>query len=182
MASRYDELLAAGTRVVAIDVDSPGQHAAMVDKLELPFPYLSDPDRTGAITAYDLADPNDARGIAIPALVLLDPSGEERFRFVSRDFAERLPEDDVVEAAKRLGLSATTQEPIEVGPLEPGERAMPLDGMPFYFRGGRFSALAMGLRHGHHDDSIKEDSKAFVDEMDRFFEAAQALRARKAGN
>ena len=30
---RYDELLAAGTRLVAIDIDSPGQHAAMVDKL-----------------------------------------------------------------------------------------------------------------------------------------------------
>ena len=49
----------------------------------------------------------------------------------------------------------------------------------YYLRGARFAAVAMGLPHGHHDESIKEDSKAYVAEMDRFFEDYQELRRRR---
>ena len=69
MAARYEDFLAAGTRIVAIDVDSPGQHAAMVEKLDLPFPFLSDPDRAGAVTPYGLVNPDDRRGLAYVKLV-----------------------------------------------------------------------------------------------------------------
>ena len=86
----------------------------------------------------------------------------------------------MVAAARELGLPPTTQEPIEIGPAEPGPRAMPFEGLGFYLRGARFAALAMGLRHGHHDESIKEDSKAYVAEMDRFMADYNALKERKA--
>jgi hypothetical protein len=33
----------------------------------------------------------------------------------------------------------------------------------------------MGLRHGHHAEEIKEDSKAYVAELDRFTEALDWL-------
>lgn len=148
----------------------------MVEKLGLPFPMLSDPDRSRAIAPYGLADPKDRRDLAIPALVLVAPGGEEVWRFVSRDFADRLPEDDVVEIARAQQWEPTTQDAPEPGSAEPGPRAMPVEAMLPYFRGARFAALAMGLRHGHHDVTIKDDSKAYVEEMDRFMEAVRRLR------
>jgi hypothetical protein len=182
LAARYEEFLSAGVRLAAIDVDSSSQHAAMVDKLDLPFPYLSDPDRSLAIDPYGLSNPNDARNLAYPAIVLIDTNGDEQWRWVSRDFADRIPEDEVVSAARSLGLAPTTQAPPEVGPAEPGPKAMPFDGLGLYLRGARFAALAMGLRHGHFDESIKDDSKAYVAEMDRFIEAYTSLKERRAGD
>ena len=63
----------AGARVFAISVDPPGRNAAMVEKLSLPFPYLSDPDRSQAIIPYGVADEKDERKIARPSIVLVTP-------------------------------------------------------------------------------------------------------------
>ena len=47
MALRHHEFTKAGAVVAAVDVDSPGQHAAMGEKLNLPFPVLkADPHGT----------------------------------------------------------------------------------------------------------------------------------------
>lgn len=152
----------------------------MVEKLDLPFPLLSDPDRSQAIEPFGVSDTRDERNLATPAMILLAPGGEEVWRFVSRDFADRFPEDEVLDRARSLGVGVAEQEAPAPGRPDPGPRAMPLDGLPFYLRGARFAALAMGLRHGHHDESIKDDSKAYVAEMDRYIEAVQELRARRA--
>lgn len=141
---------------------------------------LSDPDRSQAIEPFGVADPKDERQISIPAMILLSPGGEEVWRFVSRDFADRLPEEEVLHEARALNLGPTEQDRPQAGEPEPGPRAMPLEGLPVYLRGARFAALAMGLRHGHHDESIKEDSKAYVAEMDRYMEAVRELIRRKA--
>lgn len=151
----------------------------MIEKLELPFPLLSDPERSRAIEPFGVADLEDERNISRPAMVLVTPAGGEAWRFVSRDFADRYPEEEAVARVRDLGLSATTQEPPETVDARAGPRALGLDALPFYLRGARFAALAMGLRHGHHDPSIKDDSKAYVAEMDRYFGAVQELRARK---
>jgi hypothetical protein len=174
----HEDFLAAGGRIVAISIDGPGQNAAMVEKLDLPFPLLSDPDRSRAIEPYGVADPKDARNIARPAMVLVDTAGEEAFRFVSRDYADRMPEEAVLEQVQSLGIGPTMQAPPLPGEAEPGPKAMPLDGLPHYLRGARFAALAMGLRHKDLGDAIKEDSKAYVEEMDRYFAAVQELRER----
>ena len=181
MAARYEEFLAAGTRIIAIDVDSPGQHAAMVEKLDLPFPFLSDPDRTGAVTPYGLANPDDARGLAYPAIVIVGPDGEEAWRWVSRDYADRIPEDDVVAAARSLGLDPVAAEPMTNGTPEPGPAAMArLDLVP-YFRGAKFAAMAMYLRMRsipEAKESAKAESIAYGAEMDRYIEALKALHRR----
>ena len=181
MAARYEEFLAAGTRIVAIDVDSPGQHAAMVEKLDLPFPFLSDPDRTGAITPYGVANPDDRRDLAYPAIVIVGPDGEEAWRWVSRDFADRIPEDDVVDAATALGLDAVEAEPMVNGVPEPGPAAMPrLDLVPYY-KGAKFAALAMYLRLRaipEATESAKAESIAYGAEMDRYLEALGDLHRR----
>lgn len=179
MASRHQEFLSAGARIVAIDIDSPGRHAAMVEKLALNFPMLSDPDRSLLIGPMGLSNPTDARNIGLPALVLLDSQGEERWRFVSRDYAERLPEDEVLAVVKSKGWSATSQAHPAPGVPEEASGAMPFDGLNFYFRGAKFAAQAMGLRHAHLDESVKVDSKAYVAEMDRFIEAVKAVADRR---
>lgn len=151
----------------------------MVEKLRLPFPLLSDPDRSGSIEPFGVADPNDPRGIARPAMILLDADGVEHFRFVSRDYADRLPEDDVVAAAQALGLGPVTQSPPAPGVAEPGPRALVFEDMAVYFRGAKFAARAMGMRHSHLGDEIKEDSIAFGATMDRYVEAAKDLYRRR---
>lgn len=175
MARSHEDFLAAGTRIFSISVDSPGQNAAMIDKLDLPFPLLSDPDRKEAIEPFGVTDPKDERNISRPAMILLTPDGEEAWRFVSRDFADRLPEDQVLSYAASIGLSPTRQDRPRPGDPDPGPKALSVEFLPGYFRGARFAALAMGLRHGHHDASIKEDSKAYVAEMDRYMEAVRDL-------
>ena len=147
----------------------------MVAKLRLPFPLLSDPDRSGTIRPLGVVDEKDERRIARPATVLVRPDGDEAWRYVSRDFADRLPEEQVVEQARSLGLPATTQDPPEVVDPQPGAKALTPPELLVYFRGARFAALAMGLRHGHLGDDVKDDSKAYVAEMDRFSEAMRGV-------
>ncbi len=139
--------------MAAIDVDSPGQHAAMVEKLNLPFPMLSDPDRTLAVEPYDLVNLDDPRGLAIPATVLIGPNGEELLRIVSRDYADRCPEDDALGVLRDLALPPVEQQAPSRGKPEPGPRAMPFGDLRTYFRGAKFGAMAMGLRSGDTDEA-----------------------------
>ena len=178
LAHRHQEILAAGFRTAAIDVDSPSQHAAMVEKLKLPFPMLSDPDRSRAIVPYGLADHQDPRQVALPALVAALPGGDEVYRFVARDFADRLSEDALVEVLASHGLPPTTQPPPALGHPEPGPWAMPLRAMVPYFRGARYATFALGMRHRQLGEEFRDDAQAFVAEMDRFAEAVKALRDR----
>lgn len=143
----------------------------MVHKLRLPFPLLSDPDRSTVIGPLGVADPDDPREIARPAAILIRPDGAEAWRYESRDFADRIPEDDIVAQARALDLPATSQAEPETVEPEPGPKAMTLEQLPVYYRGARFAALAMGLRHRHLGDELKDDSKAYVEQMDRFTEA-----------
>ncbi len=181
MASQYTDFLAAGTRIVAIDIDSPGQHAAMVEKLDLPFPYLSDPDRTGAIEPYGVADPVDERALAIPAFVLVRPSGDEAWRWVARDFADRIPEAEVLDRARDLALGPVEAEPMVNGEPEPGPRAMPVRAMGPYFRGARFASIAFYRRMREipeAKEAAKAEMLAYTDAMDRYIDAVKALRDR----
>jgi len=175
---RHQDFLAAGARIFAISIDAPERNAAMVAKLSLPFPFLSDPDRTLAIRPFGVADEKDERLIARPAVVVVTEPNKEVFRFVSRDFADRIPEDQVLASIQELGLPATTQQVPEPGQAEPGLRSLSPSNLKIYFRGARFAAQAMGLRHAHYAEEIKADSKAYVAEMDRFTEALDWLRAR----
>ena len=175
---RHQDFLAAGARIFAISIDAPDRNAAMVAKLSLPFPYLSDPDRSQAIQPYGVADEKDERHIARPAIIVVTTDRKEVFRFVSRDFADRIPEDQVLASIQELKLPATTQPVPEPGQADPSPRSLSPSNLRIYFRGARFAAQAMGLRHAHFAEEIKVDSKAFVAEMDRFTEALDWLRAR----
>lgn len=176
LARRHHEITSAGFRVAAVDIDSPQRHAAMVEKLRLPFPMLSDPDRSRAIEPLGLSDHRDPRNLALPALVAVEPGPRQVYRFVSRDYADRRPEDDLIKALNARGRPPTHQPEPAPGDARPGPRAMPLEAMIPYFRGGKFAALALGLRHRRLGEEFKSDAKAFVAEMDRFVEAVKEVR------
>ena len=91
-ARKYEDFERRGAQVVGISVDPPDQNAAMVEKLLLPFPLLSDPH--GVLSrAYGVWD--EEGRIAIPAIVLLDRTRIVRWQYAGRDFADR-PEDDAL--------------------------------------------------------------------------------------
>jgi hypothetical protein len=76
MAERHDEFLELGARVFALSADTVAQNTAVVEKLALPFPILSDPDRTRAITPLGFADDDDPRQISKPGTMIIAPGGE----------------------------------------------------------------------------------------------------------
>jgi len=174
LSDRYDEITAAGGRIAAISVDSPGQNSAMIEKLQLPFPALSDPDRTGAIELYGVADPKDPRLIARPSIFVVSPGAEVVFTETSRDYADRASEVSAVEALTALGLASTTAEEFDPGTPEPGPKAMPLRAMEPYFRGAKFAVNAMKIRHS----SVAEDASEFISQMDRYIDLVQHLRGK----
>ncbi len=172
MATRHVEYTSAGAIVAAVVVDTPAQNAAMVEKLKLPFPILSDPDRSGAITPYGVADERDPRQIAVPTTVVIGPEGDEVWRKKSFDFAERPTEDEVVEVVRSLRLPPTSQAPTPPQDAEPGPKAMPFESLTAYFRGAKFAAIAMGRRFAE----AKENSKTYAAQMDRYIEAVHEIR------
>jgi hypothetical protein len=137
----------------------------MVEKLNLPFPMLSDPDRHLSIEPFELMNEHDSRGLAIPATILIGPDGDEVMRSVSRDFADRPLEDVVLDALRRLDLAPVEQPPPTRGQPEPGPRAMPFGELRTYFRGAKFGSKAMGMRTGAVDEA-----KLFGSLMDHYME------------
>lgn len=142
----------------------------MVEKLNLPFPMLSDPDRSLAIGPYDLMNISDPRNIAIPATIVIDPAGVEALRLVSRDYADRPLEDEALELLQGLGLAPVSQPRPNPGTPEPGPRAMPFGDLRTYFRGAKFGARALGLR-----SSAMDEAAVFGELMDHYMEDVTAM-------
>jgi hypothetical protein len=142
----------------------------MIEKLNLPYPMLSDPDRDLAIGPYDLMNTTDPRKLAIPATIVIDPSGDEALRLVSRDFADRPLEDVALDVVRSLGLGAVSQPAPSPGVPEPGSRAMPFGELRTYFRGAKFGAMALGLRSGTMDEAGR-----FGALMDHYMEDVTAM-------
>ncbi len=146
MAREYAAYLGRGASIVAIVVDAPEQNAAMVEKLALPFPILSDPDGEGAIKPYDLWDADG--DMAKPAIVVVALDGREAYRYNGVDFMDRPNDDEVFAALDGLGIPPleTPVGPLPHLPPHPGPRAMKLGDLGVYMRGVRFAMQAMAAR------------------------------------
>lgn len=174
MASRYDEFLAAGVRIVGVSVDSVAQQSAMVHKLHLPFWMLSDPGGQVLLATLGAYDPQERGGIGRPGVFVVGPDGSEHFREVGRDFADRITEDELLAAAREMRLPATKQPPLDLVEPEPGATAMPVRALPPYCRGAKFAAKAMGLRH----PAAKADADRLFAQMDRYLTVLRDFRER----
>jgi peroxiredoxin Q/BCP len=96
-ARNWESFERAGLRVAAICVDAVEQNRAMVDKLLLPFPILSDPDGA-VIEPWGLLNAAE-KGIARPALFLVLPDRSIAFRYVGQDFTDRPTDEELFAAA-----------------------------------------------------------------------------------
>jgi alkyl hydroperoxide reductase subunit AhpC len=174
LAQRYDEFLSAGVHIAGVSVDSPARNAAMITKLRLPFAMLSDPDGTQVLQPLDAWNPGAPRGdIGRPGVFVFHTDGEERFRQVGRDFADRITEDELLEQVRALGLPPTDQPALAHVEPRPGDDAMPVHALLPYARGAKFAAKAMGLRH----PAAEQDARRYVAQMNRYMEAVRKLRA-----
>lgn len=180
MANRHGEFLERGARLFPISADTPPMNAAVVEKLALPFLILSDPDRSQAIEPLGFADEKDPRDIAGCGTVIFRPDGEIALSSLGRDYADRPEEDDLLETLGELGLPRTTQEPPELGAIEPGPKAMPHEGISHYFRGAKFAALALRKRHRVLGREFTDDAKGYVQMVERYIEALPGVEERRA--
>jgi peroxiredoxin len=103
-ARNWESFERAGLQVAAISVDTVEQNRAMVNKLLLPFPVLSDPDAVmiepwGVLNAAE-------KGIAKPALFLVLPDWTLAFRYVGEDFTDRPADEELFAAAAAAGRRA----------------------------------------------------------------------------
>ena len=146
MAREYDAYTGRGATIAAVVVDALAQNAAMVEKLALPFPVLSDPDGEGAIKPLGVWD---AEGkMATPAIIVFAPDGHEAYRYASVDFMDRPNDDEILETLSSLGLPATETLTATIAHLDPrpGSRATKLDSLAVYMRGVRFASMALAGR------------------------------------
>ncbi len=175
MARAYGEYLRRGATIAAVVIDSPEQNAAMVEKLGLPFPIVSDPAGEHLIAPHGAWDPGGT--MARPAIVVLSPAEEEVYRYDGADFMDRPDDGGVLAALDRLGLppvEATVTMVPHVAP-SPGPRAMTLPNLGVYMRGVRF---AMGAMAGRARDPFDRAEAERTATMAEGFIAAQAATVR----
>lgn len=109
---------------------------------------VSDPGGESYLKALDLYNAEERGGIAVPAMLVIDPDGNEVYRYQGRDFADRTTDDDVYAAIDGLGLDAVSPEPstasVEVSDDLRG--FFPRASYVPYFSGNKFGAIAIGGR------------------------------------
>ena len=140
--------------IAGVSVDPPENNKAMVEKLILPFPLLSDPQG-------DLAKRcglwNAEEGVAVPTIAVLDRGGVVRYLYVGEDFADR-PGDaavfealDGVEAGGYEGASKeaeirVTADEAATSSVRPDKPPMSLEQLVPYYRGVFFATVALKRR------------------------------------
>jgi peroxiredoxin Q/BCP len=89
----WDRFVEARVSVAGISVDPVSNNRAMVDKLLLPFPLLSDPDGR-VIKQWGVWNDADG-GIAKPSIFAIRQDGSIAWRYVGSDYADRPTDDEL---------------------------------------------------------------------------------------
>jgi len=136
---------------VGISVDPPDHNMAMVEKLDLAFPLLSDP-RGDLIKTLDLW--NEEENVSEPAIVVLDRSGTVRRLYSGgRDFSDRPTEEALFAVLDAVGTEGEPEggEPcIRISATEaaseivrPDKPPLTLEDLGPYYLGTYFATVAM---------------------------------------
>ena len=96
-ARSWDRFQSEGVAVAAISVDPAANNQALVEKLLLPFPVLSDPEGR-VIKEWGVW--NDGDGIARPAIFAVRPDGTIAGQYVGRDYADRPTDDELFKSVR----------------------------------------------------------------------------------
>ena len=134
---------------MGISVDTVAKNVAMVEKLLLPFPLLS--DATGALIQR-FGVWNAQEHIAAPTIAVVNQAGTIVYFYSGRDFADRPGDAAIFKALDRMapGASYPEEEPeIRVTAEEaqqsvgPEKRAMTIEELLPYYRGAFFASVAL---------------------------------------
>lgn len=157
--------------------DPEGRNVAMADRWHLPFRVVSDPLGERFLRPLDLWNADERDGIAVPAILVIGPLGEEVFRVCGRDFADRISDEDALSAIEKQGYATLDPPPpvwqSEVDP-EVDRGAFKAEFFVPYFRGNRYGALALSTRV--HDPTAFAEIKAHEQMSASFLAAWKALR------
>lgn len=149
LATNYDRLHHAGAELIAISVDDDTRQAGMARRWALHHTRMvSDPGGEVYLKRLAMFDPDERGGIALPGMVVIDPAGDEVYRYQGRDFADRTNDDDLWEALTALGLQSVDPEPWVPDVQVPADLRGVFRPQDFatYFRGNMFAAVAIARR------------------------------------
>jgi len=90
--------------IAGISVDTIADNAAMVQKLVLPFPLLSDPGGP-LIQRFGPWDADER--VARPAIALVDGAGSIAYLYAGQDFADRPGDAAIFESIERMERGGT---------------------------------------------------------------------------
>ncbi len=144
-----------------MSVDDPGVSAAFALRWHLPFPLVSDPGGDRYLRPLGLWNGESYGGVGVPALLVIAPDGREVYRYVSRDFADRPDDDDLLEALRSLGLF-----PIDLPAWEPeveladSPDAFPTGEFKTYFGAALEIARALSTRMTDERDRAEAEATA----------------------
>jgi len=152
--------------LAGISVDPIENNRAMVEKLLLPFPLLSDPEGR-VIKEWDVWIDAEG-GIAKPSIVAIRKDGSIGWAYIGRDFADRPTDDEL------LTQFAEDTE------MARGDRPLPLEQLESYMRGAKFATLALSRRHREHDPDLADDATRYIEMAERYRQAAiETFRAKR---
>ena len=139
----------------------------MKEKLQLPFPLLSDA-RGELARSYGIW--NDDEGVAVPTIIVVDRSGEIRYLYAGSDFADRPGDEEIFSALDELGdadgsydgeaVVRVSGEEADEQSVRPERPAMTLEQLVPYYRGVYFTTVAFKKRFGEQG---KDEAAAEVD-------------------
>ena len=102
MGERFEAL---GVSLAGIAVDSVEQNHAMVEKLMLPFPLLSDPE-SRVIREWGLLNGAE-HDIAKPAIFGIRRDGSFSYRYVGVDYTDRPTDEELFEGLKEVATDGS---------------------------------------------------------------------------
>ena len=97
-ARTWERFVGQGVNLAGISVDPVENNRAMVAKLLLPFPLLSDPEGR-VIKEWGVWNDGDG-GIAKPAIFAVRRDGSIGWTYVGRDFADRPTDDELFDSLR----------------------------------------------------------------------------------
>ena len=159
----------------------------MVDKLELPFPLLSDA-RGELSKLYGVW--NDAEGVEVPSIVVVDRSGEIQYLYSGSDFADRPGDEEIFEALDNLEKNGEYSQETQVSissdeaeeeSVRPERPAITLEQLIPYYRGVYFTTVAFKKRFGEgRDKEAMDEVDAYQKLTTGYSEALQETRKLKS--
>ncbi len=178
MARTYHEFLQVGATIAAVVIDPSDQNAAMVSKLALPFPVLSDPNGERAIRPLGLWD--ESQKMSKPAIIALAPDGSETYRYAGSDFMDRPSDSEILASIAELALSPLDIPVTTIAHITPrsGRQATPLADLAIYMRGVRWASQALADRARDPLDRMEGERTSKMAER---FISAQAETRRLLG-